>query len=948
MNYKDFFKHKNITKKDIEKLIPEGVDPKEFQMGVSDEQEHTDNEFVAAKIAGDHLRSDKNYYSKLKNAGLEEDSVEECGTCGCGDPDNDHLHDGCEYDDNGGLPKIGGALAIPHRGQPIMMGKIIQVGGIGGGPANGELSGMKNASKDRGGVPVRPINDKETIIAGGKKIDGSIVSKSVGGAVVPGDGQQQGGPNSQGTIAGTNRLDEGKMRVRKMVKEVLKEIRFDKATGKWVRLDEGGHKAGCTCGFCKNKGNFGKKKDKKYDDKKDKKDDDKKDKKGGKKENKFITLDGDAVPESKIGNKKKDEVDETVNMKMGASYKTVQPRQYKVLDDDFARTNQYSPKITEMYDDEEECIMNERYVALANAKRNLSESELTELKTLREKIDRLSEVDKKVAPASPAAASPVTVPPTAAATPPAATPPAGVPPVAVPPVAPTVAVPPVVPPTAPPVAESDNKSNKKKSSDKSGATSGNSDVRSPTSTSTDVRSPTSTKTSTDAYTAGNVTVTGGAGSGDTEVHITQVPSNTSDAIKGRNITPEMKRAEMAIDNEGDPSSMDANLGKDSGGDSAMKAKLGKSDVEVNKTLKETLNMKMGSSYKTVQPRQYKVASDDFARTNQYDPEITEMFDDEKECMMNERYVSLVNAKRNLSEAELSELKTLREKIDRMAVAKRNFGLSQGGVEPNIFEGRCEDWPCCGHEAGDCPSQDAQGNEVWKCAGCGGRLPRNSSSSLCKRCLRNMHDDPDGDYERGNDQQENVDMKMGPSYKTVQPTLAKTAGDDFARTNQYDPQVSEGWAMGGYTQPQQQAIDLLSRKGFKEVSTFPNQPDADGEGQDQQVTVVLQKRGRLGSQQCEIDPEGMCNGQPVQQFLGGVNEAGGQAVQHSSYRTVSHGNLPQVGKQRWANDLDEGKKKPSKVFKSITKGQKPKKTQKNPHLKFQHPKKTHSGVHKRKT
>lgn len=59
----------------------------------------------------------------------------------------------------------------------------------------------------------------------------------------------------------------------------------------------------------------------------------------------------------------------------------------------------------------------------------------------------------------------------------------------------------------------------------SGATSGNSDVRSPTSTevrsptSTDVRSPTSTETSTDAYTSGNITVTGGAGAGNTEVHI---------------------------------------------------------------------------------------------------------------------------------------------------------------------------------------------------------------------------------------------------------------------------------------------------------------------------------------------------------------------------------------------------------------------------------------------
>lgn len=59
------------------------------------------------------------------------------------------------------------------------------------------------------------------------------------------------------------------------------------------------------------------------------------------------------------------------------------------------------------------------------------------------------------------------------------------------------------------------------SSDVRSPTSTSTEVRSPTSTSTEVRSPTSTSTevrsptstSTDAYTAGNVTVTGGAGAG---------------------------------------------------------------------------------------------------------------------------------------------------------------------------------------------------------------------------------------------------------------------------------------------------------------------------------------------------------------------------------------------------------------------------------------------------
>jgi hypothetical protein len=54
---------------------------------------------------------------------------------------------------------------------------------------------------------------------------------------------------------------------------------------------------------------------------------------------------------------------------------------------------------------------------------------------------------------------------------------------------------------------------------------GYSDVRSPTSTRTEVRSPTST--ATHAYTSDNITVTGGAGAGNTTVHI-----HPRDAIHG--------------------------------------------------------------------------------------------------------------------------------------------------------------------------------------------------------------------------------------------------------------------------------------------------------------------------------------------------------------------------------------------------------------------------------
>ena len=60
--------------------------------------------------------------------------------------------------------------------------------------------------------------------------------------------------------------------------------------------------------------------------------------------------------------------------------------------------------------------------------------------------------------------------------------------------------------------------------------------------------------------------------------------------------------------------------------------------------------------------------------------------------------------------------------------------------------RCEDFPCCGHEAGCCPSFDSEGNQLdMKCV-CGASVPLHSSSSLCKSCLRG--DDEVDDYYDG--------------------------------------------------------------------------------------------------------------------------------------------------------------------------------------------------------
>lgn len=68
--------------------------------------------------------------------------------------------------------------------------------------------------------------------------------------------------------------------------------------------------------------------------------------------------------------------------------------------------------------------------------------------------------------------------------------------------------------------------------------------------------------------------------------------------------------------------------------------------------------------------------------------------------------------------------------------------------------RCEDWPCCGHEAGCCPDRDEGGNQLnMKCV-CGATLPLHSRYSICDSCMNAMEEDeePGGrfDYERDED------------------------------------------------------------------------------------------------------------------------------------------------------------------------------------------------------
>lgn len=58
--------------------------------------------------------------------------------------------------------------------------------------------------------------------------------------------------------------------------------------------------------------------------------------------------------------------------------------------------------------------------------------------------------------------------------------------------------------------------------------------------------------------------------------------------------------------------------------------------------------------------------------------------------------------------------------------------------------RCEDFPCCGHEAGCCPDYDEGGRQLnMKCV-CGATLPLSSRFSVCNSCM-NRQAIEDGDY-----------------------------------------------------------------------------------------------------------------------------------------------------------------------------------------------------------
>ena len=76
---------------------------------------------------------------------------------------------------------------------------------------------------------------------------------------------------------------------------------------------------------------------------------------------------------------------------------------------------------------------------------------------------------------------------------------------------------------------------------------------------------------------------------------------------------------------------------------------------------------------------------------------------------------------------------------------------------------CEDWPCCGHEAGCCPDFNEFGQQLnMKCT-CGATVPLSSRSSLCENCLRGCGEDDYYDDDPYYYEDENEDYPYDEPY-----------------------------------------------------------------------------------------------------------------------------------------------------------------------------------------
>lgn len=326
----------------------------------------------------------------------------------------------------------------------------------------------------------------------------------------------------------------------------------------------------------------------------------------------------------------------------------------------------------------------------------------------------------------------------------------------------------------------------------------------------------------------------------------------------------------------------------------------KKKITLDDLIKEVLN-EMGvaspnplRSYNTMPDRMYRVQKDDHAREVQRDPKMTENevspFNHNGE--MNQLYEKTPPG---FPEELMHKLKR-QYKGDKAKAYATAWSLHNKGQVEEVMSKFIK------HSN---KTNVGMGSDI--CAKCGEEYHNDYSQknpfNLCADCGNEVSSD---EYDRVHRDMTGQDMDEGVaspnplrSYNVMPDRMCRIQKDDHGREVQRDPKmteaggmskqeksyrtvkdmpqisknrhasdINEGWAMGEYTSAQQATIAILMKKGFREVGSFPSQPDSMGGSADGStgVVVVMQKKKGPVHLSGEVEPDGTVNGENVESFL----------------------------------------------------------------------------------
>lgn len=279
-NYKSYFLRQLGLNEDQFKPVttdPETIEPDELKAGIDTEHEHTEEDTLARKIALHHLGEDPHYYSRMKKAGLKEFTpmssimsptakfppvlgISVRGSVTGGMP-------------SGGMPTLGptslvpSSTATPPDGTGVDPKSSSALGGlelvskqtpnsmlVNKTPQNTSINSPNPISS---GAPTTPAEEHPLQV---QQVSGEPVQALTGTSA---DNSAPTGetPNPKQFEVGADdgEQEESGQETNGTNIEVPDE---EEANGNDSDasnvLKEGKHKPGCQCGFCKNKGTFGK------------------------------------------------------------------------------------------------------------------------------------------------------------------------------------------------------------------------------------------------------------------------------------------------------------------------------------------------------------------------------------------------------------------------------------------------------------------------------------------------------------------------------------------------------------------------------------------------------------------------------------------------------------------------------------------------------------------